>query len=210
MDTSYSLLAVYAVYLLAVASPGPSTMMIMGVAMSQGRTAALALASGVITGSLTWALMTAAGLSAVLVRYAHAVTAIKILGGLYLLYLAYRCARGAIAGVTAAQVDAATPAPQAASTLYRRGLFMHLTNPKAVLTWIALMSVGVQADQPPGTLIAIVLGCTLIGTAVFGSYALVFSTAPAVRAYRRARRPIEALLAGCLGLAGIKTLTWNG
>ena len=210
MDTLPSLLALYGVYLLAVASPGPSTMMIMGVAMSQGRGAALALASGVVTGSMTWALLTAAGLSAVLLRYAHAITAIKIAGGIYLLYLAYRCARSAVAGVTAAQVDAAMPAPQSAGTLYRRGLLMHLSNPKAILTWIALMSMGVQAGQPPGTLAAIAGGCTLIGVAVFGGYALVFSTAPAVRAYRRARRPIEALLAGCLGLAGIKTLSWNG
>lgn len=210
MDLPPSLFAVYAVYFLAVASPGPSNMMIMAVAMGQGRRAALVLAAGVVTGSLTWALLTAAGLSAVLTRYAHALTAIKIAGGLYLLYLACRCARAALARTPGTQGPAAAASRLSAAALYRRGLLMHLSNPKAILTWIALMSVGLQAGQPRGVLSALIAGCAAIALAVFGGYAILFSTGPAVQAYRQGRRAIETVLAGCLGLAGIKTLTWNG
>ncbi len=39
--------AVFAVYLVGTASPGPSNLAIMGVAMEQGRSRALSLAAGV-------------------------------------------------------------------------------------------------------------------------------------------------------------------
>jgi threonine efflux protein len=92
---SSDLLVVYAAYILATGSPGPSTMAIMGTAMAAGRTRALALAAGVLTGSMTWAALAGTGLSVVLASYAQVLVAIKVLGGGYLLYLAWRSARSA-------------------------------------------------------------------------------------------------------------------
>ncbi len=205
-----ALLAVYAVYFMAVASPGPSTLMIMGVSMGQGRRAGLILAAGVWSGSLCWAVLTATGLSALLASYAQLLTAIKIIGGCYLFYLAWRSARSALRPVTAAEIDAAMPTqPMPALALYRRGLLMHLSNPKAILAWLSMMSIGLQPGQPAGTLAAIALGCAVIGATVFISYALVFSTGPAIRAYRRTRRGVDIVLAGFFGLAAVKTLSWN-
>ena len=54
MNASH-LAMVYGTYLIATASPGPSTMAIMATAMRDGRGPALALAAGVVTGSLFWA-----------------------------------------------------------------------------------------------------------------------------------------------------------
>ncbi len=87
---------VYGTYLIATASPGPSNMAIMATAMRDGRLPALVLAAGVITGSLFWAVLTATGLSAVLATYAQALFIIKILGGVYLLYLAFRAGKSAL------------------------------------------------------------------------------------------------------------------
>ncbi|WP_338405350.1 LysE family transporter, partial [Achromobacter xylosoxidans] len=58
MNASH-LAMVYGTYLIATASPGPSTMAIMATAMRDGRGPALALAAGVVTGSLFWALLAA-------------------------------------------------------------------------------------------------------------------------------------------------------
>ena len=99
----HQLLIVYIAYIIATASPGPSNMTIMGVAMSQGRAPAVVLALGVMTGSLTWAAIAATGLSAVLASFANALFVIKILGGIYLLYLAYKSARSAFINVAASR-----------------------------------------------------------------------------------------------------------
>lgn len=65
-------------YALGVASPGPSTLAIMGAAMSGGRRAALWLACGIWMGSLTWGLLAAMGLAAVMTRYAWLMVALGL------------------------------------------------------------------------------------------------------------------------------------
>lgn len=200
MDYVHHLLMVYAVYIVGTASPGPSNMTIMAVAMQYGRRSALTLAAGVMTGSLSWAMLAATGLSAVLATYADALLAIKICGGLYLLYLAWKSGRSALVPAHKATITA----PNAA--LYRRGFLMHITNPKAIMSWLAVMSLGLQPDSPSFILPAILGGCAALGTTIFGGYALLFSTAPMVRAYTKARRWIEGSLACLFSYAGLRLL----
>ncbi|MEK9211579.1 LysE family translocator [Sphingomonas sp. 2378] len=199
------LLLVYVAYVIAAGSPGPSTMAIMSVAMGQGRRAALALAAGVITMSFVWGLIAATGLSALLARYAQALVILKIAGGLYLLWLAFKSARSALRSD-----DAAVSAPRerpSAKALYRRGVLMHLGNPKSVLSWLAIMTLGVGAHASMGRVATAFLGCVALGVVLFGGYALLFSTAPMVRGYARARRWIEGTLAVVFAGAGLKLLT---
>jgi threonine efflux protein len=203
LEHVHHLLLVYAAYLMAVASPGPSTMAIMGVAMSQGRASAVVLALGVMTGSIFWAVLAAAGISSLLTAYAEALFALKIAGGLYLLYLAYKSAKSALS-VHDQQVRTDTPAKR--MTLYRRGALLHLTNPKSILGWIAIMSLGLRPDTPSYTLQAILVGCALLGLFVFVGYALLFSTAVMGRAYQKSRHWIEGTLAMVFGYAGIRLL----
>ena len=93
MDYLNHLMIVYGAYIVATASPGPSNMAIMAVAMNRGRRAGLAIAAGIVTGSLLWAAIAATGLSSLLATYSDALFVIKIAGGLYLLYLAWKAAR---------------------------------------------------------------------------------------------------------------------
>lgn len=207
MENLNHLLVVFTAYVIAAASPGPSTVRIMGVAMRHGRRAGLALAAGVISGSLFWGLSAATGVSALLARYAEALIVLKVFGGVYLIYLAVRAARSALAS------DPATPAspppddgPPTAATLYRHGLIMHLANPKAVLAWIALVTLGLDAEASWHDAATILAGCAVLSVTIFGGYALVFSTAPMIRFYQRSRRWIEGVLAAFFGFAGLRLL----
>jgi threonine/homoserine/homoserine lactone efflux protein len=94
--------------------------------------------------------------------------------------------------------------------LYRRGFLMHITNPKAIMSWLAVMSLGLQPDSPGFILPAILIGCASLGTLIFGGYAVLFSTAPMVRAYARARRWIEGSLACLFSYAGLRLLLSRG
>lgn len=207
MDTLLQLLPVYAAYLLGTASPGPSNMAIMGVAMSQGRAPALCLAAGVVTGSLCWALLVASGLSGLLLAWAQAIVAIKMVGGVYLLWLGFKAARSAM-HKTGIDDNLATALPLSGKALYRRGLLLHLSNPKAILVWMAIMSLGIQPGASSQMLPLIVAGCAVLGTVVFSSYALLFSTHAMSRGYQRCRRPIEATFALFFTAAGLKLL-WS-
>lgn len=198
------LLVVYIAYVIAAGSPGPSNMAIMNVAMSQGRRPALALAAGVITMSTCWGLIAVTGISTLLVGYAHALILLKIAGGLYLLWLAWKAARSAVAA-GAPSGGSARPAA-APGALYRRGILMHLGNPKAVLAWVAIMSLGLKPGASADMAVMAFGGCVLLGISIFSGYAVLFSTAPMVRGYARARRWIEASLAVFFTGAGSRLL----
>ncbi|MCE0464352.1 LysE family translocator [Pseudomonas uvaldensis] len=164
-------------YILAAASPGPSNMAIKGVAMRDGRSHALVLASGVMTGSLFWAFLAATGISALLTACAQALFVIKVAGGVYLLYLAMRAGKAAMASTHESAGAVAGREARRYLPLYRQGVLMHIGNPKAVMSWIAIMSLGLREDAPVGTLPVIIGGCALLGIIIFGGYAIVFSAA---------------------------------
>lgn len=155
---------VYGAYLLATASPGPSNMAIMGVAMRDGRRPALVLAAGVVTGSLCWAMLAATGLSAVLATYAQALWAIKIVGG----DLALRAGRSALRASPISTGIAAGDSARSYQRLYRQGVLMHLGNPKAIMSWMAIMSLGLRQGAPEQVLPVIISGCALLGVTIFG------------------------------------------
>jgi threonine/homoserine/homoserine lactone efflux protein len=206
MQDVASLSLVFGAYVLATASPGPSNMAIMSAAMRWGRAAGLTFAAGVICGSLTWAALAASGLSAALAAWAEAIFVIKIVGGLYLLWLAFKSARSAWRGPTQAQGVAAAPRPSAGA-LFRAGALMHLTNPKAILSWLAIMSLIVEGGGDARRLATALVGCCALAILVFGGYALIFSSQPAVALHRRISRWIDAALALAFGAAGLRLLT---
>ena len=196
----------YSAFLLSIMSPGPNVLAIMGTSMSVGRREGLSLGLGVATGSFCWAMLTATGLSAILASFAVALTAIKIVGGLYLLWLSYKAFRSAAAihDITATTL---TNAPMTTIGYWRRGFTIQMTNPKAALAWIAIISLGLQADAPHWVAVVIVVGTTILSIAIHAVYALAFSSAPMVRLYGLARRPIQAALGAFFAFAGIKLLS---
>lgn len=199
------ILLAYAAFLLSILSPGPNILAIMGTSMSRGRSSGLALALGVSSGSVCWALLTAAGLSALLASYAFALTVIKIAGGLYLLWLAFKAFRSAASrqDIEAGSLGGTELSPHA---YFLRGLIIQMTNPKAALAWIAIISLGLQAGAPLWVAAVIVLGNSLFSVSIHCFYAVVFSTAPMLRIYGRARRWIQGLLGAFFTFAGLKLL----
>ena len=133
------LLLILTVFVIGAASPGPATLMIMNTAARQGRLAGVFLSFGIVTGSIFWASVAALGFVAALKTSVLLFTAMKLAGGAYLLFLAFRALRSA---ATRTRPDAPAPAPEPVSfrRQYMRGLLLHLTNPKAPLVWMATLS----------------------------------------------------------------------
>ena len=196
----------YSAFLLSILSPGPNVLAIMGTSMSIGRPAGLALGLGVAAGSLCWAVLTAAGLSALLASYAIALTIIKIAGGLYLIWLACKAFRSAAARHDIEARTLGNP-PTRTPGLFLRGFTIQMTNPKAALAWIAIISLGLQPDAPLWVAAVIVAGTTSLSILIHSAYALLFSTPAMVRIYGKARRIIQGMLAAFFALAGLRLLS---
>lgn len=197
---------IYGVFLLQNASPGPNVLAVMGISMSSGKDSGIALGAGVAGGTLTWSLFSVMGLSAIIASYGQLLIFIKIAGGSYLMWLAYKSFRSAWSNF-----DLDAP-PNDTSILtrskyFQRGFILNMSNPKAALGWIAIVSLGLDANAPAWVGMAIVIGTTLISLVVHIAYATLFSTSRMTTLYAKARRPVQGTL-GCLfSFAGYKLLT---
>jgi amino acid exporter len=163
------------------------------------------LALGVSAGSILWGILTGVGLTALLATYASFLAAVKIAGGLYLLWLAFKALRSAASPGKVHTVSLSTR--ERPLRYFLRGLTVQMTNPKAAGTWVAIMSVGVQADAPWWVTLAIVVGTGLLSVAGHAIYAIAFSTKHMGSLYGRSRRWIELALGAFLGFVGVKLLT---
>ena len=203
------ILLAYSVLIVGIFSPGPAVLAIIGTALNRGRIPSVQLAAGVVCGSAFWGVAAAAGMAAILASFAYALTILKIVGGLFLLWLASKAFRSALKGQGTDQASLAAKSGTPVR-MWTAGLLLHLTNPKAIMAWLATIALGVTASSPIWVSFVIVLGGIIISATGNLTYALLFSTRPAASLYLRAKRPIEFIFAGFFGLAGIKLLMSRG
>ena len=69
-----------------------------------------------------------------------------------------------------------------------RGLTIQMTNPKALLSWIAIISLGLNQGAPLWVGAVIVIGTFLLSLTIHALYTLAFSTPIMVSLYAKGRR----------------------
>lgn len=203
MASDINLPLILAAALLASGTPGPATLAIAGTSMSSGRRLGLALASGVTTGSLMWSSAAACGLGALMLANAWVVELLRYFGVGYLMFLAFKSAKSALAANEVMPKGLAVSSPGRA---YTKGLALHLTNPKAIFFFASVYSLAVPATATAGELATVIVAVGIQSFLVFHGYALLFSSAPVVRNYLRSRRWFEGAFALAFGIAGVKIL----
>ncbi len=204
MSLSINLPLILSAAFVASASPGPATLAIADTAMQAGRRTGLALALGVVTGSLTWSIAAALGLAAVMASSVWMLEVLRYCGGAYLLYLAWRSARNAIRGPAARTPQAAEAS---AARAYARGLALHLTNPKAILFFGSLYTLGISTRTSPVELALVIGAVGLQSTLIFTGYAWLFSNRRMAAGYRRLRRWFDGAFAALFAGLSLKILT---
>lgn len=189
---------------LAGGSPGPATMSIAGTSMGRGRRFGLAMSLGILFGSASWGVAAALGVSALMLANAWVFEVIRYIGAAYLLYLAFKALRSAMKPGSAGQERLISGTFR---SVFAKGALIHLTNPKAILSWGAVyalvLPVGAQTTDLLITFAYLYAGSII----VFIGYAFLFSSPPMVAAYRKARRWFEGTFALFFGAASLKILT---
>lgn len=184
-------------FFIVAVSPGPATLSNATIAMSQGRRASLIYGAGLSTGLVFWGVVAATGMGAVLQGSLYLLMILKVLGGLYLLWLAWQSARSAWNATTEA-VTVETD-----QRWFLRGVILNLSNPKSVIAWMAALSVGLGPDAGAAAVIAATLVCIVTGFLTNALYSLVFSIGGMMRTYQRARRKVNAAVALLFSTAGL-------
>lgn len=196
--------AAYAILLVAASSPGPAVAMLLGIGTTQGRTAAMTATLGIASGSVLLNLGTLLGVGLILAEIAWAMTIVRVVGAAYLAWLAYGAFRRAAAPPPVAAA-AVRPAPLGRHFL--AGFLLQVTNPKAIVFWIAIASVGATEGGGPWVVAAFLAGAFAISLLCHGAWALTLSSRPVRAAYARARRWIEGALGAFFAFAAFKLAT---
>nr|WP_314257965.1 LysE family translocator [uncultured Devosia sp.] len=182
--------AAYAIQAVAVASPGPGVALLLGLSLSQGRASALAAALGISIGAAGLAIATTQGLGLLMERVAWLSTAIRFAGACYLLWLAIKAWKRALIppniGLSSAFGKGGL------WRAFATGLAMQLTNPKAIVFWLAISAVGATQGAQAGVVASFVAGAFTISLIGHAAYAVFLSSRPFRLAYDKARRWIEA------------------
>ena len=197
--------AIWFAWLMAGGSPGPATMGIAGTAMASGRRSALAFALGILAGSAAWGIAAALGLSAIMLANVWLFEILRYAGAAYLGWLAIKALRNAFSADQNTKVG--TPFSGSARSLFLKGTAIHLTNPKAILSWGSIYAIVAPPTATPAMLFGY-FGLLYAGSImIFLGYALLFSSEKVVRAYAKARRWFDLAFAGFFGVASFKILT---
>jgi len=160
--TDFSLFCA-AVFLLNL-TPGPDTAFIVGRSLAQGRAAGLVSALGISFGCLFHVLAMVLGLSALLAASATAFTVIKIIGGLYLIWLGLKLIwqREAAPVATPNAPVTGHAAHLSLPAVFGQAALTNLTNPKVILFFLSFFPQFVRHDTPHRALAFVALGAVFI------------------------------------------------
>lgn len=199
-----NLLVGWGVQLLGVLSPGPGVALILTMATTRGRTAAVTTCLGIAAGAVILASAGVLGLAALLADIAWAMIAVKLAGAAFLAWLAWK-SFGKMVRPTA-MPDASTMTGPSGGAV-GAGLAMQLTNPKAILYWIAAAAVA-GLETAPMPIIAIFLAGACANSFLgHGAWAVALSSRPFLKLYAVARRWIEGALGAFFAFAAFKLAT---
>lgn len=174
--------------------PGPTVLLVLSYALSQGRAVAVASAAGVALGDLIAMTASLLGLGALVLASATLFTALKWIGAAYLIWLGIKMLRApAATGLSTPSTTGAVSAP----SVFGHAAIVTALNPKGIGFFIAFVPQFLRPESPLLPQFAILIA-TFVGLAALNAlaYALL-----ADRLRRHIDRP--AVLTGLTRSGGI-------
>jgi len=178
----------WAVFGANILSPGPNVFNTIAIALGAGRRTALAVVPAIALGVLMWASAALLGAAALFRTVPALEPALSALGGALLVLFAIRYGARAIRWHPEAAIGRLMTARAAFATT----LAVLATNPKALTTWLVLVSIFPAGEADAGAIAVMIAGSVLVAALGHLGYALAFSTRAAARVYARAGRWILA------------------
>lgn len=179
---------------LAILSPGPAMIAASRSAAARGRLASMPYAMGLAFGASLWCLFALFGLGMLFTALPQSYAALRLLGGAYLVWIAFQMWRHAGKPLQIGR-DIAGPG-------FRQGLALNLSNPKP-----ALFYAGVILSIFPGLSTAGGMVVYLVALSVeICFYAIVtalMATDPMRRGYRAAKTAIDRIAGTLIGVLGL-------
>ncbi len=149
-------------------APGPDNIFVLTQSALHGRKAGFLVTIGFCTGSMVHTAAVSLGVAAIFQTSELAFDILKIVGALYLLYLALQAFKA-----SASKIGESAEAQTDMRKLYLRGVIMNITNPKVAIFFLAFFPQFTDATAGSITIQMMVLGglFMIVTLFVFGAIA---------------------------------------
>lgn len=204
MEPFLAIFAILGALLIGVVSPGPSFVLVARTAIAVSRRDGLAAAIGMGLGGVFFGTLALVGLTAILAQVAWLYLGLKLLGGLYLVYLAINIWRGARAPIVVPK--AATGAASGPGRSFVLGLATQISNPKAAIVYASVFAALLPRSVPGWIYIVLPLLIFTIETGWYAIVALAFSADRPRAAYLRSKAWIDRFAGAVMGLLGLRLI----
>lgn len=200
MIDSIAIFALVPVFVAAMISPGPDFFIVSQTALSRGFAAGAWTAAGIATGVAFYATLAVLGLAYLLSQALWLTVAIKIAGGLYLLWMAWKMLQ------SSSEESPATGTPVRHRNPFVTGLLTNLTNPKVAVFFGSLFAAALTPQASMATKLAII-GMSAVLPLLWFCFVSACLAVPSVRErYHSMRTTINRIGGVIIGLFGIKLL----
>ncbi|WP_342318242.1 LysE family translocator [Corynebacterium mayonis] len=177
MITPGDLAVIVGLNVVGAAAPGPDVILITRTA-TRSRKHAWATTCGILTGVLLWSTLTVVGAATLLTAFPWALSAVQVIGGAFLLWMAQANIRQGWRDRTTPPVDLdeAEAALGRLRTSYLKGLSTNLANPKIVIALTAMIAPLLPPQPSVATAVIVILSMWASAFALFGVLSHVVST----------------------------------
>ena len=196
------LLAIATVFILGRMSPGPSFILIAKTAVSKSRKEGFGVAIGLGMGAVVFSLLAIFGLYAILKTVPFLYGALKIVGGMYLVYLAYKMWK--YADIPLETKLSLEQKPKSFSKAILFGFATQMSNPKTAIIIGSIFAALLPQEIPPFGTLFVCLIAFIIDVSWYSCVVGLLSTQKAQKIYLRTKKYIDRVAGSVLGALGLK------
>ncbi|AMT95647.1 MULTISPECIES: LysE family translocator [Psychrobacter] len=229
MEFWHGFLLITSVHLLAAASPGPDFVLVSQQTLAKGRRTGLICSLGITFGLGIHVIYSVLGLATIIAHSQPLLTAIKWLGGGYLIYLGWQGIRAkpkkpfnlvhsadadsSVSQLVLSQQNVATKKSfnRAENTeipfaILRRGFFCNVFNPKAPVYFVAIFTLVLSPDIPLWQLAIYGVWMMVLQMAWFSAVVMLLSIPAIHQRFQRFEHWIDRVLGSAMIVLGLNLI----
>ena len=189
--------------MLGAISPGPTFIYVAKNSIAISRRHGLFTALGTGAGAAFFGLLAVMGLQAILLAFLFAYLSLKICGGLYLLWLAYKIIKHAKEPMERADADTQV---MSYAQAYRLGFITQLSNPKIAIVLASIFTALLPKEIPSYFYVVLPMLCFFIDAGWYSLVAVALSAEKPRRVYLKFKKVFDRVAGGVMTLLGLKLI----
>ncbi|NQY92796.1 MAG: LysE family transporter [Campylobacteraceae bacterium] len=197
----FFILPIILALLLGSMSPGPSFLIVAQAAMAKSRSEAIAISIGMGAGAALFALLASIGLYMVIENVPWLYALLKIAGGIYLCYLAYKIWKS-----SKIQSDEIIENNNVNGVFksFLLGFITQISNPKTAIVFAGVFAAFLPSEVPAYSYLILCILSFVVDAIWYIVVSLVLSTKKAQGTYTKHKKKITTLFSGFMGVMGLK------